>query len=192
MSQINVIKDPNSIKGLAVIEPTIHGDARGYFVETYNQNDMSEAGLIADFVQDNQSKSCQGVLRGLHFQKKYPQCKLVRALSGSVYDVAVDIRPLSETYGKYYGIVLSSDNFKQLFIPEGFAHGFLTLSSEAILAYKCTDFYHPNDDGGLAWNDTDVAVDWPFEQIGGIENVILSEKDKLNPTLKEIEAGRLA
>jgi dTDP-4-dehydrorhamnose 3,5-epimerase len=192
MSQINVIKDPNGIKGLAVVEPTIHGDARGYFVETYNKNDMSEAGLLADFVQDNQSKSCQGVLRGLHFQKKYPQCKLVRVLSGSVYDVAVDLRPLSEAYGKYYGIVLSGDNFKQLFIPEGFAHGFLTLSSEAVLAYKCTDFYHPNDDGGLAWNGTDVAVDWPFEQIGGRENVILSEKDKLNPTLKEIEAGRLA
>ena len=192
MSQISVIKDPNGIKGLAVIEPTIHGDARGYFVETYNKNDMSEAGLLADFVQDNQSKSGKGVLRGLHFQKKYPQCKLVRVLSGSVYDVAVDLRPQSETYGKYYGIVISSDNFKQFFIPEGFAHGFLTLSSEAILAFKSTDFYHPNDDGGLAWNDTDVAVDWPFEQIGGIENVILSEKDKLNPTLKEIEAGRIA
>jgi len=192
MSQINVIKDPNGIKGLAVVEPTIHGDARGYFVETYNKNDMSEAGLLADFVQDNQSKSCQGVLRGLHFQKMYPQCKLVRVLSGSVYDVAVDLRPQSETYGKYYGIVISSDNFKQFIIPEGFAHGFLTLSSEAILAFKCTDFYHPNDDGGLVWNDTDVAVDWPFEQIGGIENVILSEKDKLNPALKEIEAGRIA
>ena len=191
MSQISVIKDPNGIKGLAVIEPTIHGDARGYFVETYNKNDMSEAGLLADFVQDNQSKSVKGVLRGLHFQKKYPQCKLVRVLSGSVYDLAVDLRPQSVTYGKYYGIVLSGDNFRQFFIPEGFAHGFLTLSSEAILAFKSTDLYHPNDDGGLAWNDTDVAVDWPFEQIGGIENIILSEKDKLNPTLKEIESGRL-
>lgn len=186
MSQIKVIKDPNGIEGLAIIEPTIHGDTRGYFVETYNHNDMFAEGLDLTFVQDNQSKSLKGVLRELHFQKKYPQGKLVRVISGSVYDVAVDLRTGSPTYGLNYGITLTDSNFLQLYILKGFAHGFVILSDEAILAYKCTDFYHPNDEGGLAWNDPDIGIDWP---LGGIEEVKLSEKDKSNSTLKEIEAS---
>lgn len=189
MSQIKVIHNPNGINGLAVIEPTVHGDARGYFVETYNQNDMCSGGLDLTFVQDNQSKSSKGVLRGLHFQKQYPQDKLVRVINGSVYDVAVDLRTNSPTYGKYYGIILTSENMKQFYIPKGFAHGFVVLFDEAVLAYKCTDFYHPNDEGGLAWDDPDIAIDWPLDEIGGTGAVLLSDKDKKNPTLKEIEAS---
>ena len=159
MGQIRVEKCP--IKDLYVIEPTVHGDDRGYFMETYNQNDMHEAGLDMVFVQDNQSKSKKGVLRGLHFQKQYPQGKLVRVIKGRVFDVAVDLRPGSETYGQWYGIELSEENNKQFYISEGFAHGFLVLSDEAEFCYKCTDFYHPGDEGGLAWNDPDIGVEWP-------------------------------
>ena len=159
MGQIKVTKAP--IEGLYVIEPTVHGDERGYFVETYNRNDMHEAGLDAEFVQDNQSMSKKGVLRGLHFQKQYPQGKLVRVIRGRVFDVAVDLRKNSETYGKWFGVELSAENNKQFYISEGFAHGFLVLSDEAEFCYKCTDFYHPGDEGGLAWNDPEIGITWP-------------------------------
>ena len=157
MGQIKVTKCP--IEGLYVIEPTVHGDARGYFMETYNQRDMEEAGLNMVFVQDNQSSSTKGVLRGLHFQKEYPQGKLVRVVKGSVFDVAVDLRSDSETYGKWFGVELTEENKKQFYIPEGFAHGFLVLSDIAEFCYKCTDFSHPGE-GGLAWNDPEIGIDW--------------------------------
>ena len=166
--------DGKVIEGLFVIEPTVFKDARGYFVETYNLNDMKEAGLDMVFVQDNQSMSVKGVLRGLHFQKQYPQGKLVRAIRGSVFDVAVDLRTNSETYGKWYGVELTAENEKQFYIPEGFAHGFLVLSDEAEFAYKCTDFYHPGDEGGLLWNDETIGVQWPITED---MEVLLSEKD---------------
>ena len=161
MGQIKVEKNAGGIKGLCVIEPTVHGDARGYFMETYNQKDMEEAGLTMQFVHDNQSCSTKGVLRGLHFQKEFPQGKLVRVVKGSVFDVAVDLRSDSETYGKWFGVELTEENKKQFYIPEGFAHGFLVLSEIAEFCYKCTDFYHPGDEGGLAWNDPEIGVEWP-------------------------------
>ena len=159
MGQIKVTTTP--IEGLYVIEPTVYGDDRGYFVETYNQQDMKNAGLHMEFVQDNQSKSKKGVLRGLHFQKDYPQGKLVRVTKGRVFDVAVDLREGSETHGQWYGIELSDENFKQFYISEGFAHGFLVLSEEAVFQYKVTDFYHPGDEGGIAWNDPEIGIEWP-------------------------------
>lgn len=159
MGQIKVTKAP--IEGLYVIEPTVHGDSRGYFVETYNQNDMHEAGLDMVFVQDNQSMSTKGVLRGLHFQKQYPQGKLVRVIQGTVFDVAVDLRSGSKTYGQWFGVELSEENNKQFYISEGFAHGFLVLSDVAKFCYKVTDFYHPGDEGGLAWNDPEIGIQWP-------------------------------
>ena len=159
MGQIKVTKAP--IEGLYVIEPTVHGDKRGYFMETYNQNDMREAGLDMVFVQDNQSSSVKGVLRGLHFQKEHPQGKLVRVIRGSVFDVAVDLRQGSATFGKWFGVELTEENNKQFYISEGFAHGFLVLSDIAEFCYKCTDFYHPNDEGGLAWNDPAIGIEWP-------------------------------
>ena len=159
MGQIQVTKCP--IEGLYIIEPKVHGDSRGYFMETYNQNDMKEAGLNMVFVQDNQSMSVKGVLRGLHYQINYPQGKLVRVIKGRVFDVAVDLRPGSETYGKWYGVELTEENKKQFYISEGFAHGFLVLSDTAEFCYKVTDFYHPNDEGGLAWNDSAIGIDWP-------------------------------
>ena len=161
MGQIKVEKNVGGIQGLCVIEPAVHGDSRGYFMETYNENDMKEAGLDMVFVQDNQSCSTKGVLRGLHFQKSFPQGKLVRVIKGSVYDVAVDLRSNSETYGKYYGIELTEENKKQFYIPQGFAHGFLVLSDIAEFCYKCTDFYHPGDEGGMAWNDPEIGIQWP-------------------------------
>ena len=161
MSQIKVEKNAGGIAGLCVITPTVHGDERGYFVETYNKNDMAEAGLTMEFVQDNQSCSIKGVLRGLHFQKQFPQGKLVRVIKGAVFDVAVDLRPGSATWGKWFGIELTADNKKQFYIPEGFAHGFLVLSDIAEFCYKCTDFYHPGDEGGLAWNDPRIGITWP-------------------------------
>ena len=151
------------IEGLYVIEPAVFKDERGYFMETYNQNDFKEAGLDMTFVQDNQSMSVKGVLRGLHYQKQYPQGKLVRAVRGTVFDVAVDLRSDSKTYGKWFGVTLSAENKKQFYIPEGFAHGFLVLSDEAEFAYKCTDFYHPGDEGGLLWSDPQIGVEWPIE-----------------------------
>ena len=168
MGQIQVTR--LEIEGLCVIEPAVHGDERGYFMETYNQRDMHEAGLDMVFVQDNQSMSRKGVLRGLHYQKQHPQGKLVRVLSGVVFDVAVDLRRGSRTFGKWYGIELSAENKKQFYIPEGFAHGFLVRSETAEFCYKVTDFYHPGDEGGLMWNDPDIGIDW-----GDVSKVILSE-----------------
>lgn len=159
MGKIKVTKCP--IEGLYIIEPTVFGDERGYFMETYSQRDMEEAGLTMNFVQDNQSMSVKGVLRGLHFQKEHPQGKLVRVIKGRVFDVAVDLRTGSETYGKWYGVELTAENKKQFYISEGFAHGFLVLSDTAEFCYKCTDFYRPGDEGGLAWNDPAIGIDWP-------------------------------
>ena len=163
MSQIKVEKCP--IEGLYVIEPAVHGDNRGYFMETYNQRDMAEHGLNMVFVQDNQSMSVKGVLRGLHLQKEHPQGKLVRVIQGRVFDVAVDMRPGSPTHGQWYGIELTAENKKQFYISEGFAHGFLVLSDTAEFCYKVTNFYHPGDELGYAWNDPAIGVVWP-EVIG--------------------------
>ena len=180
MGQITVEKNVGGIEGLCVITPAVHGDARGYFMETYNANDMKEAGLDITFVQDNQSMSSKGVLRGLHYQKEFPQCKLVRVIRGSVFDVAVDLREGSATYGKWFGLELSAENKKQFLIPRGFAHGFLVLSDEAEFCYKCDDFYHPEDEAGIAWNDPYIAVEWPELDVP----FLLSEKDQKWPCLK--------
>lgn len=197
MGQIKVEKNAGGIEGLCVIEPTVHGDTRGYFMETYNQRDMEEAGLTMQFVQDNQSCSTKGVLRGLHFQKEYPQGKLVRVVKGTVFDVAVDLRSGSKTYGQWFGVELSEQNKKQFYIAEGFAHGFLVLSDVAEFCYKCTDFYHPGDEGGLAWNDPEIGIVWP-QLVGEYQGtasakgyhledgseLILSDKDQLWDGLK--------
>ena len=165
MGQITVEKNVGGIEGLCVITPAVHGDNRGYFMETYSQRDMEEAGINIVFVQDNQSCSTKGVLRGLHFQKQFPQTKLVRAINGRVFDVAVDLRSGSKTYGKWYGVELTEENKKQFLIPKGFAHGFLVLTDTAEFCYKCDGFWHPNDEGGLAWNDPAIGIKWP-ELIG--------------------------
>lgn len=188
MGQIKVTKCP--IDGLYIIEPKVHGDSRGYFMETYNQNDMCEAGLNMVFVQDNQSMSVKGVLRGLHYQINYPQGKLVRVVKGRVFDVAVDLRPGSETYGQWYGLELSEENKKQFYISEGFAHGFLVLSDTAEFCYKCTDFYHPNDEGGLAWNDPQIGIRWPeltgvYPGHAGAEGYTLSDGTALSLSEKD-------
>ena len=161
MGQITIERNVNGIEGLCVITPTVHGDSRGYFMETYSKRDMEELGIRIEFVQDNQSMSTKGVLRGLHFQKQYPQTKLVRVIKGKVYDVAVDLREDSPTYGQYHGEILTEENKKQYLIPRGFAHGFLVLSDTAEFCYKCDDFYHPNDEGGMAWNDPQIGIQWP-------------------------------
>ena len=161
MGQIQVTKNLDGIKGLCLIVPAVHGDERGYFMETYNQKDMFEAGIEIDFVQHNQSMSTKGVLRGLHFQKEFPQTKLVRVIKGEVYDVAVDLRADSDTYGKWHGELLTEENKHQFLIPRGFAHGFLVLSDTAEFCYLCDDFYHPNDEGGMAWNDPEIGIKWP-------------------------------
>lgn len=171
------------IEGMFVIEPTVFGDDRGYFMETYNQRDMEAAGLNMVFVQDNQSMSKQGVLRGLHYQINHPQGKLVRVIRGEVFDVGVDLRPGSSTYGQWHGELLSAENKKQFYIPEGFAHGFYVLSDVAEFCYKCTDFYHPDDEGGIRWNDPDISVDWPL--VEGVP-VLLSDKDSIQPFFKEL------
>ena len=181
MGKITVEDTP--IEGLKVITPTVFGDNRGYFMETYNFNDFKEAGIDCEFVQDNQSASKKGVLRGLHSQINYPQDKLVRVIRGEVFDVAVDMRKDSKTYGQWYGVKLSEENKKMFFIPKNFAHGFLVLSDYAEFAYKCTDFYHPNDEGGVIYNDPEIGVKWPIEE--GME-LTLSEKDTKWPTLKEL------
>lgn len=173
-----------SIDGVYIIEPKVFGDNRGYFMETYNREDFSGAGINMNFVQDNESRSSKGVLRGLHFQRKHSQGKLVRVTKGEVFDVAVDLRTGSSTYGKWEGVVLSEENKKQFYIPEGFAHGFLVLSDEAVFNYKCTDFYAPEYDGGVMWDDPDINIKWPMD---GIENIILSEKDKSHPNLKNLD-----
>lgn len=195
MGQIKVEKDVGGISGLCVITPAVHGDDRGYFMETYSRRDMEENGIFVEFKQDNQSMSRKGVLRGLHFQKHHPQTKLVRVIRGSVFDVAVDLRPGSATYGKWYGVELTAENHWQFLIPRGFAHGFLVLSDEAEFCYKCDDFYHPNDEGGLAWNDPGIGIQWPHVQgeyrgtasaegysLDGLP-LTLSEKDQAWPTL---------
>lgn len=171
------------IEGVFIIEPKVFGDSRGYFYESYNQKEFENNGLIYNFVQDNQSRSFKGVLRGLHFQKKHPQAKLVRVIEGEVYDVAVDLRKDSSTFGKYVGVLLSAENKKMFMIPKGFAHGFLVLSEKATFAYKCDDFYHPEDEGGIMFNDETINIDWPKIDC----EIVLSEKDKKHPSLKEIE-----
>lgn len=161
MGQITVLKDLDGIEGLCLITPAVHGDSRGYFMETYSQRDMAEVGIDITFVQDNQSMSTKGVLRGLHYQINYPQTKLVRVIKGEVFDVAVDLRKDSKTYGKWHGELLTEENKHQFLIPKGFAHGFLVLSDVAEFCYKCDDFYHANDEGGLAWNDSNIGIVWP-------------------------------
>lgn len=176
------------IEGLKVITPTVFGDARGYFMETYQYEDFKAAGIDVVFVQDNQSASKKGVLRGLHFQINHPQDKLVRVIKGEVYDVAVDLRKESPTFGQWYGVLLSEENKKQFFIPKGFAHGFLVLSDYAEFCYKCSDFYHPNDEGGLAYNDPDIGVDWPIPEE---MELIMSDKDKMWGGIKEYKENHL-
>lgn len=182
MGKINV--ETCSIEGLKVITPTVFGDERGYFMETYNYNDFKEAGIDLVFVQDNQSASKKGVLRGLHFQKNFPQDKLVRVIKGAVFDVAVDMRAGSETYGKWFGVTLTEENKKMFLVPKGFAHGFLVLSEYAEFVYKCTDFYHPNDEGGIKWNDEEIGIDWPIDE--NME-LIFSDKDTKWGKLSELK-----
>lgn len=180
MSKFTFTQSP--IEGVYVIEPTVFGDSRGYFMETYQYEEFKNAGLDMVFVQDNQSKSRKGVLRGLHYQTKNTQGKLVRVVSGEVFDVAVDLRKDSETFGKWFGVVLSAENKKQFYIPEGFAHGFVVLSDEAEFVYKCTNYYDPSSEAGLMWNDPDIGIEWP---IGDDMEILLSEKDKVHPSFKE-------
>ena len=185
MSSVNIGKFAfveKELSGIYDIEPRVFGDARGYFMETYTKRDFEEAGLNYNWVQDNQSSSCKGVLRGLHFQNEHPQAKLVRVISGEVFDVAVDLRAGSPTYGKWVGVVLSAEKKNMLLIPRGFAHGFLVLSDYAEFIYKCDDYYHPEDEGGIIWNDPDVGIEWPLDMV---DEIILSEKDKKHPTLAE-------
>ena len=174
------IFNKTEIEDVYIIEPKVFGDNRGYFMETYNEQEFKNNGLDYNFVQDNQSKSKKGVLRGLHFQKTHPQAKLVRVLEGEVFDVAVDLRKSSKTYGKWVGVILSEENKKQFMIPRGFAHGFVVLSETAVFAYKCDDFYHPEDEGGIMWNDPDINIEWPYKG-----ELLLSEKDKVHSLLKE-------
>lgn len=178
-------KIETGIEGLYIIEPTIFGDNRGFFLESYNKNDFMAIGIIEEFVQDNHSKSRKGVLRGLHFQTKYSQGKLVRVIKGAVYDVAVDLRRESKTFGKWYGVELTSENKKMFYIPKGFAHGFLTLEDETEFQYKCTDFYHPEYDSGIKWDDEEIGIDWNLKKYNlEKENLILSEKDKKQNSFK--------
>lgn len=172
------------IKDLYIIEPNVFGDNRGYFMETYNKQDFLQAGLTMEFVQDNESKSSKGVLRGLHFQTQHTQGKLVRVTRGEVFDVAVDLRKGSPTYGQWKGVLLTEENKKQFYVPEGFAHGFLVVSDEAVFNYKCTDFYAPEFEGGVMWNDPDIGVKWPLE---GINDIILSDKDEKHKSFKELD-----
>ena len=190
MGQITVEKNVGGIEGLCVITPAVHGDNRGYFMETYSERDMKEAGIDIVFVQDNQSCSTKGVLRGLHFQKQFPQTKLVRVIKGRVFDVAVDLRTDSKTYGKWYGVELTEENKKQFLIPKGFAHGFLVLSDIAEFCYKCDDFWHPNDEGGMAWNDPEIGITWPelagtYNGTASAEGYTFADGTKLNLSDKD-------
>lgn len=171
-----------SIEGVYKIDVKKYGDNRGYFMETYKESDFNAAGIKNVFIQDNQSKSKKGVLRGLHFQKKFPQAKLVRCIEGEVFDVCVDLRKNSKTYGKWEGVILSAEKGNQFMIPRGFAHGFVVLSDSATFCYKCDELYHPEDEGGIMWNDKEVGIEWPFDG-----DVLLSEKDKVHPALKDIK-----
>ncbi len=196
MGNIKVEKNVGGIEGLCIIEPAVYGDARGYFTETYNKQDLENAGLHMNFVQDNQSSSAKGVLRGLHFQKEFPQGKLVRVIKGHVFDVAVDVREGSETYGKWYGVELTEENKKQFYIPEGFAHGFVVLSDLAEFCYKCTDFYHPGDEGGLAWNDPAIGIEWPqvvgeYKGSASADGYTLADGTPLNLSEKDQAWGTL-
>ena len=182
MGNFNFIE--TNINGVYVIEPKVFGDNRGYFAETHNKNEFFEAGLTMEFVQDNESKSKKGVLRGLHFQTKHTQGKLVRVTEGKVFDVAVDLRRGSPTFGKWEGVILTEENKKQFYVPEGFAHGFLVMSDVAVFNYKCTDYYAPQHDSGLLWNDEDIDIQWPLD---GIEDILLSDKDKMQKKLKDLE-----
>ncbi len=196
MGQIKVTRCP--IEGLYIIEPTVHGDDRGFFMEVFNERDLQEAGLPWRFVQENESSSQKGAIRGLHYQKQYPQCKLARVLRGSVFDVAVDLRPQSKTFGKWFGVELSEENRKMFLVPEGFAHGLLSLTDGALFCYKCSDFYHPGDEGGIAWNDPAIGIEWPqvpdprrpdatgaYRMSDGTP-LIVTEKDRGWPPLSEI------
>lgn len=180
----NFIFKETTINGVFVIETKKYGDNRGYFMETYKKEDFDKAGLKYAFVQDNQSRSKKGVLRGLHFQKNYPQAKLVRCIEGEVFDVCVDLRKGSPTYGKWEGVILSAEKGNQFMIPRGFAHGFVVLSDTATFCYKCDELYHPEDEGGVMYDDPDIGIEWPYD-----EDVILSEKDKKHPSLKNLEVN---
>ncbi|MFR4351107.1 MAG: dTDP-4-dehydrorhamnose 3,5-epimerase [Roseburia sp.] len=190
MGKIKVTENCNGIEGLRVIEPAVFGDDRGYFMETYNYNDFAAAGIDCQFVQDNQSASKKGVLRGLHFQIDYPQDKLVRVVSGEVFDVAVDLREGSATFGKWFGVVLSAENRKQFFVPKNFAHGFIVLSDFAEFCYKVTDFYHPNDEGGILWSDSEIGVEWPMPEGMTEADLILSDKDKIQKSFADYKKAR--
>ncbi|EQF29165.1 dTDP-4-dehydrorhamnose 3,5-epimerase [Clostridioides difficile CD160] len=181
MGKFKFIK--TKIEGLYIVEPNVFCDERGYFMESYNKKDFMEQGLDMCFIQDNESSSRKGVLRGMHFQTRYPQGKLVRVIEGEVFDVAVDLRKDSQTFGEWEGVILSDKNKKQFYIPEGFAHGFLVLSEKAVFTYKCTNYYHPEFESGFLWNDKQVSIDWPLEEI---EKILLSEKDKKQKSFKEI------
>ena len=178
---VRVSKTP--IEGLRVVEPQVFEDARGYFMESYHRRDFADAGIDVEFVQDNQARSVKGTLRGLHFQKRHPQAKLVRVLQGRVFDVAVDIRQGSPTFGRWHGEILDAESRRQFFVPVGFAHGYLVLTDTAVFAYKCSDFYHPDDEGGLLWSDPDVGIEWPLQVIG---EPLLSEKDRQMPGLSDL------
>ena len=183
MGKIKVI--PTKIRDLVIIEPQVFGDVRGYFLESYSQQDFIEAGLTMKFVQDNESRSKKGVLRGLHFQTKHTQGKLVRVVEGEVYDVAVDLREGSPTFGQWEGVLLTAENKRQFYVPEGFAHGFLVVSEFATFQYKCTDYYAPEYDSGILWNDPSIGIEWPLE---GVEEILLSDKDQNQQTLETFKA----
>jgi dTDP-4-dehydrorhamnose 3,5-epimerase len=180
-------KEETPIEGLFILKPTVYGDDRGYFFESYTKKDFEEIGLDVEFVQDNQSKSQKGVLRGLHFQDKHVQGKLVRVVEGRVFDVAVDIRKGSPTYGQYFGLELSAENKLMFYVPEGFAHGFLTLSDEAVFVYKVTNYYCAECDGGIIWNDPEINITWPLKE-NGISEPSLSDKDSNLPTLADFNS----
>lgn len=184
----NFTFSPTSIDGVVVVDTKAYGDERGSFMETYKRPDFVAGGIDADFVQDNQSSSVRGVLRGLHFQINHPQAKLVRVVEGEVFDVCVDLREGSPTFGRWEGVVLSAENRRQFFIPRGFAHGFYVLSESAVFAYKCDDVYHPNDEGGIRWDDERIGVEWPL--LEG-RDIILSEKDRRHPSFSEYLTGRV-
>lgn len=186
MSNFKAIK--SSIDGVLIIEPTVFGDARGFFMETYSRRDFLELGIDAEFVQDNHSRSAKGVLRGMHFQREHTQGKLVRVIAGAVLDVVVDMRPESPTYGKSEAVELSADNSRMFYVPPRFAHGFLTLLDDTQFVYKCTDYYHPESDGGIIWNDPALGIDWQFEKYGISPCILnISAKDNTHPRLCELD-----
>ncbi len=195
MGQMTIEKNVNDMEGLCVLTPAVHKDSRGYFMETYNQRELEESGIRIRFVQDNQSLSAKGVLRGLHYQKRFPQAKLIRVIRGSVFDVAVDLRPGSSTYGRWHGVIITEENRKQFLIPRGFAHGFLVLSDYAEFFYKCDDFYHPEDEGGIIWNDPAIGIEWPVTwtdsgwAVDGVP-LILSLKDRKWPGIQMNNTGK--